>query len=140
MQAGLSRKNLRVLAELRLHDAQALFDAERFSACYYMAGYAVELGLKACIARNILAETIPPKRLVEKTYVHDFATLVGVAGLAGELQTKEKDALFQENWGIVAQWSPDSRYTLTDRSKAHYMLSAISDVEYGIMSWIKQHW
>ncbi len=44
---------LRQLAEDRLRDAAALLAAGQFSGAYYLAGYAVECGLKACILAHI---------------------------------------------------------------------------------------
>ena len=52
MANGYKRVDLQALAQAKLDDAKLLFDNGRFSNAYYLAGYAVELGLKACIARQ----------------------------------------------------------------------------------------
>jgi len=52
----MNRTDLKNLAEERLGDAQVLFDNNRFGAAYYVVGYAVECGLKACIAKLTKAE------------------------------------------------------------------------------------
>ena len=49
--AVTTKKDLEALADTRLGDATHLFKGARYSAAYYLAGYAVELGIKACIAR-----------------------------------------------------------------------------------------
>jgi hypothetical protein len=45
----MNRAELQQLAEDRRLDAEALLAAQRWAGAYYLAGYAVECGLKACI-------------------------------------------------------------------------------------------
>jgi len=47
----VDREQLQQLAELRLEDAEALIASGRWAAAYYLLGYSVECGLKACVAR-----------------------------------------------------------------------------------------
>jgi HEPN domain-containing protein len=47
----MNRNYFRQLAELRLKEAKALLAAELPDGTYYLAGYAVECALKACIAK-----------------------------------------------------------------------------------------
>jgi HEPN domain-containing protein len=49
----MTRWDLQKLAEDRLLDAEALLAAGRWSAAYYLAGYAVECAIKACIAKLV---------------------------------------------------------------------------------------
>ncbi len=49
----VSRADLQALAETRLQDAQTLLAQQRFSVAYYLAGCAVELAMKALIARTL---------------------------------------------------------------------------------------
>lgn len=66
MGFGLKRSDLQSLAESKLRDAKILFEHERYSSAYYLAGYAVEIGIKACFARQITAETIPDKQAINQ--------------------------------------------------------------------------
>ena len=50
--ASMYRSDFQKLAEDRIADAGALFEAHRYDAAYYLAGYAVECALKACIAKR----------------------------------------------------------------------------------------
>jgi HEPN domain-containing protein len=59
----MNRTDLQILAEDRLKDAEVLLASGRFGAAYYLAGYAVECGLKACIAKLTRAEDFPIKTL-----------------------------------------------------------------------------
>jgi len=49
----VNRAELRQLAEDRILDAEHLLAAGRWSGAYYLAGYAVECGLKACIMARV---------------------------------------------------------------------------------------
>lgn len=79
MPYGLKRSDLQLLAQAKLDDAKILLQASSFSNAYYIAGYAVEIGLKACIARQVTPETIPNKNFLQKVLNHEFMTLVSLA-------------------------------------------------------------
>jgi HEPN domain-containing protein len=59
--AEMNRSSFRRVAARRLRDARALLRARCYSGAYYVAGYAVECALKACIARQTRATSYPPK-------------------------------------------------------------------------------
>jgi HEPN domain-containing protein len=141
MAYGITRLDLRALAQAKLDDATVLFQNTRVSNAYYLAGYAVELGLKACIASQVSAETIPDKEFLKKVLNHDFRTLIGLAGLLTALQeAQDKDPAFAANWAIVSEWSPDARYETKDTMLTQVFLTAMSDPKSGVFQWIKQYW
>ncbi len=141
MGSPISRYDLQSLASTKLSDSQLLFENGRNSNAYYLAGYSIELGLKACIARIMLPDVIPDKQLINSIYVHDLNKLLGVAGLRAELENEAKrNPRLQENWDIVAQWTEESRYQQTEKALAHYLLSAVVEENHGIFPWIKKHW
>lgn len=141
MTLTLNRFALQAAAEAKLADATLLHDHRRFSNAYYLAGYAVEIALKACIARQIVAETIPERSFVNEIFRHELKRLVNLAGLAGELRNRElRDAAFAANWATVADWRPDIRYTSVGRSAAEGMLSAVGDAAAGVVPWIRIYW
>jgi hypothetical protein len=113
------RADLRANAQAKLDDATILLQNERFSNAYYLAGYAVEMALKACIAIQFSADTIPDKSFVNDVYSHDLQKLIKLAGLSAELHKQEiKDINFAANWALVAQWSESARYDSTDSMTA----------------------
>lgn len=141
MGPGLKREDLQANAQAKLDDAIILLQHGRFSNAYYLAGYAVEIGLKACIAAQISAETIPDKAFIKRILDHDFMNLVGLAGLAKALKDQEdQDDVFGANWALVCEWLPDSRYESSDPTSAQAIMSAIIDPKSGVFSWIKTHW
>ena len=113
----------------------------RVSSAYYLAGYVVELGLKACIAKRVTRHVLPDKKFIDALYTHDIDKLVGLAGLRTELKEQQaEDGEFAAFWGIVGEWTVDSRYTSTDDYSAQLMVLAVAHPQSGVLQWIKQHW
>lgn len=141
MGLGHKRADLRANAQAKLDDAIILLQAGRFSNAYYLAGYAIEIGLKACIARKIKANTIPDKALMTKFFQHEFTNLIGLAGLGAQLKKqKDRDPDFAANWAIVSEWSPDARYKTNDTKSAETIILAITDPKSGVLQWIRTYW
>lgn len=141
MASEITRADLQKLADEKLSDAQILFNAKSWSNAYYLAGYAVELAIKACIAKSFKADTVPDKDLVIKTYSHEFPKLIGTAGLTAELQKQVQSSQdFGTAWGVVNEWSPDDRYRSSSEQDAKELIEAISDATHGVLVWIKTHW
>lgn len=138
---SMARAALQQLADEKLSDARLLYQNGRFSNAYYLAGYALELGLKACIARQMQSEVIPDKDLVKGIWVHNLQQLVGTAGLAPALRTRQTaDPVFMTNWGVAATWAPDSRYSSSTQQDAADMLDAVDHQQSGVLPWIKLYW
>jgi len=141
MAFGLKRTDLQALAQTKIDDATHLISVGSYSNGYYLAGYSIELALKACIARQISAETIPDKAFINSVYVHNLKSLVGSAGLSAALKDAEdEDAAFAANWAIVSEWSPEVRYENIEALSAQLLSSAILDPKSGVLRWIKAHW
>lgn len=69
---GVNRKDLQSLARTRLAEAKILLDAGRSDGAYYLAGYAVECALKACIARGTQRHEFPDKKTVDASHTHNL--------------------------------------------------------------------
>jgi HEPN domain-containing protein len=137
----MKRTDLQAIAETKINDAIYLFERGRTSNAYYLAGYAIEIGLKAVIARTMIAEAIPPKSLIDGIFNHDLKKLLNMAGLIGE-QKKQADAdvNFSANWAFVAQWTPECRYEITDQYNAQFLIEAITNTPSGVLPWIRKYW
>jgi hypothetical protein len=138
--APLSRHTLQKLAAAKVDDARLLYANKRYSNSYYLYGYGIELALKACIARQILAETIPDRTILTRFMTHKFADLIGLAGLSTELKDRRSNPDFDSRWAVVAEWSEESRYDMIDVVLATAMQDAIENPTYGVMQWLKLHW
>lgn len=133
--------DLRLLAEARLREAELLLAGGEASGAYYIAGYAVECGLKAVIARTFAAYQLPPKQLIVDSYTHDVSVLVRVAGLNDSLvQEMSIDADFASKWNVVKDWSEASRYEEWSATQATAMVHSVGDPTSGVLRWIRPFW
>jgi HEPN domain-containing protein len=123
-------------------DARALLRARRYSAAYYMAGYAVECALKACIAKRTKRHDFPDKKIANDSYTHDLTRLVGIAGLKSELDAVyASDKTFERHWNVVCDWSEEDRYNLSISGEdAVDLYNAITRRRNGVMTWLRNHW
>ncbi len=69
-----TRDQLRELSEVRLREAETLFEAELYDGCVYLCGYVVEAALKARICR-VLGVNEYPEEMRQTFWTHDFDRL-----------------------------------------------------------------
>ena len=137
----MNRSDFQQIAELRLEEANSLLNDGRPHGAYYLAGYAVECALKACIARRTQQHDFP-ERESKSYYSHNLADLINFARLKGELdQAMRLDPALRANWTIVQDWSEESRYEIFRTGPdAAQLLRAISDTNGGLLPWLRQRW
>lgn len=141
MGIPLNRQILQELARIRLKEARALLREGYYDGAYYLCGYIVECGLKACIARHTKRYDFPDKEAVIKSYTHNLERLIEVAELDLALkQEMDRNPDFADNWSIVKDWSETSRYERHTRREAEDMYSAIANREHGVLKWIRMFW
>lgn len=80
----MPRKQLQVLARLRLREAEALYNAGLYDGSVYLAGYAIELALKARICR-LLGLKNYPLELGQAFRIHNLEQLKALAGLTAQI-------------------------------------------------------
>lgn len=138
----MNRKDFQNLARQRIRDARVLLRAGCPAAAYYLAGYAVECALKACIARKTRRHEFPDKDVVNQSWTHKLEQLIKVAGLEQERDRERKvNPAFETNWGIVKDWDEDHRYDLGIENKAaRDLLRAIAAPRMGLLAWLRQYW
>src|SRR5262249_39436190 len=116
-------------------------DARRWSAAYYLAGYAVECALKACIARLMKPEEFPDKAFADKCWTHNLPQLLSLAGLKADFDgAMRADPDLRDNWDIVKEWNESSRYARVRKPSAGELYEAISDKKHGVLAWLKSRW
>lgn len=140
----LPRQLLRTLAESRIREAGVLLDARHPGGAHYLAGYAVELGLKACIAAQFRADEIPDWA-ISRDFLrdgHNLSKLLQVANLTAHHDAEmERSEAFERNWRSVLTWRPDSRYEATaTQALAEQLVRAVDDLDDGVLAWIRTHW
>lgn len=138
----MNRTDLQAISRQRKREAAALLRARLYSGAYYLAGYAVECALKACIAKRTNRHDFPDKRLAADCWTHDLQKLVQLAGLGPELDRDLRSSpAFQLNWTIVKDWSESVRYDLTITSaQASDLYSACTRRRNGVLAWIRSRW
>jgi len=137
----MNRADLQQLSRVRIQEARSLFSVRLYSGAYYLAGYAVECALKACIAKETQRYDFPDKARVINSYVHRPTELMNVANLAGPFQlARQANANLQASWIIVNNWSEQSRYTIWSRADADAMIKAVGKPQDGVLPWIRRHW
>ena len=137
----MNRADLQRLSTTRLREAKILFKAGEFSGAYYLAGYAVECALKACIAKETQRFEFPDKARVNKSHVHVPIELMDIANLKEPFRIALRaNPRLQAHWDHVKNWSEQSRYRTWARSDARAMIDAVGKRSDGVLSWLKLHW
>jgi HEPN domain-containing protein len=140
LMARMNRLEFQALAVERLSDAEALLKAGRFACAYYIAGYAVECALKACIARKTNQHDFPPRE-APRFYIHDIQKLLESADLGPVLkQEVRRDAVFESNWTVVVDWTEETRYDSRGQGQAERIVTAINDPQHGVLQWLRRNW
>lgn len=127
------------MAEERLEDALSLLAVNRYGGAYYLVGYAVECGLKACIAKLTRAEDFYDKKLAANIFKHDLEELANYARLDMR-QLGHADQALAANWAQVKDWSEESRYETHTQREAQQMMQAVRDPDHGVMQCIRRYW
>ncbi len=134
------RRDFKILAELRSEEARILLGKGKLQGAYYLAGYAVECALKACIAKKTKRSEFPAKaEYIRKLYTHELDKLLSLAGLDAQLN-KDMGAnkVFEANWSTVKDWTEESRYR-TSGLNGKDMYNAVAGPD-GVLPWIRLRW
>ncbi|HEX4592245.1 MAG TPA: hypothetical protein VH120_20085 [Gemmataceae bacterium] len=139
----MNRGELQQLAEDRAEDAQILLAAGRWSGAYYLAGYAVECGLKACVLVHIERTGVifEDKKYAERCWTHDLEDLVTLAGLQQSMAVDgTTNANLADNWQVAKDWNELSRYQQVPEVRGRALVAAVTDPVNGVLPWIRLHW
>ena len=130
------------MSSLRLREARTLFKLHEYSGAYYLAGYAIECALKACIAKKVQRHDFPDRQQKgNDPYIHDLVQLTSLAGLKESTrQLSDSDSEFQKNWAVTILWSEQSRYRVFEKKESERLIDAIIERRHGVMPWVKKHW
>lgn len=138
----LTRNKLQELADLRVREAQVLFDAGLYDGSVYLCGYIIELALKACICKALNITEYPEAEIKGFFKTHIIKDLLLLAGLRDQLQQQEKlSPDFASNWQIVTKIGPEQRYQSgKSQSDAQDILTAVTSKPDGVLEWLSQQW
>lgn len=136
------QSDIEKLAENKFKEAECLFNNKFPDGAYYLAGYAVELLLKAKVCKTLgidnFFEESSLKRLKHpQTFKnHDLGQLLVLSGLYPDFEKKIKEPTFKAFWSDVIEWSEETRY-LTGKSlkEGQDFLTSVKE----ITTWIKSY-
>ena len=138
----MNRSDLQNLANLRTKEAEILLKAGSYPGAYYLAGYAVECALKACIAKQTKEYDFPDKDVVNSSYTHDLDRLLDLAKLRQNLESEMKsNKQLEAYWACVVNWEEGKRYDLgVSEKEARDLHKAIADPVNGVLQWLNKCW
>jgi hypothetical protein len=140
----VDRAHWRKLAEERVVDAKLLLDGGQWAAAYYLAGYAIECGLKSCVLAYVEKNpdiVFRERKYIEKCWTHDIGILVDAGDLgAVRLADANANPAFGVNWGLVQRWSETARYQFASEAEARRLYEAVTHNVNGVLPWIRTHW
>ncbi len=139
----MNRTDLQQLADLRIKEARILLDGDSYSGAYYLAGYAIECALKACIAKQTKEHDFPDKpEEVRKIYTHNLEQLLNLAKLKDKLEDDMKlNKALGAYWAYIVDWGEEKQYELgVTEKEARDLYEAIADPTNGVLQWLKKWW
>ena len=144
----MTRQEFKKIATLRLIEAESLLLQNHYDGSCYLAGYCLEMALKAVICRRMEKDDffeILKSESVRSFKIHNLTELVILAGLQKRYEDlKAINPDFEYNWVVIRdkiRWSEQLRYqTGFTKSDAESMLNAINDPQNGILKWLKKYW
>lgn len=139
----MNRTDLQTLADIRIEEARALLFSNPPcpDGAYYLAGYAVECALKACIAKQFVQHDWPEKQFVLDCHTHNLEKLFRLANLFSDRQASgAANPIMGSNFSLVERWNEQSRYERHSLVKAQELYDAITDQTNKVLPWIKARW
>jgi len=153
-----SAQEIKELAYLRLSEAEILCEAGKFDGAFYLAGYSVELMLKAKICEHFRIDNLFNKQactiqgisdLRKVVETHDINLLLIFSGLEEKFRIAKKHnkklldsyRFFTASTGDKTDWNEQVRY-LPINSKTEEdvkeFIHLLHDKE-GVLKWIEQN-
>lgn len=140
----MTREHWQRMAGTRIDDAKALLRASQWSGAYYLAGYAVECGLKACIVKRVGAKPeliFRDREFARRCWTHAAEELVALADLkAARDADVEGNPIRDQSWQFVRTWTEADRYEVNSSAAAKQLFNAVANVKHGVLPWIKSYW
>lgn len=147
--ASPTGSELQALSNSRLAEAKVLFANGLFDGAVYLAGYALELALKARICKLLDADYPQGRSNFQSFLTHDYGTLIQLAGLSSKLKQRNLQADFATNWSLLVGgnagegWSETWRYRRigsVTSATAEELINALEEPINGVLPWIHSLW
>ena len=141
----LTRNELKQLARMRLREAKVLFNEGFHDGACYLAGYVIELALKARICKILDLTEYPQSGEISRAFkTHRYDDLFKLSGL----ERKFNDAIGTNppllmNWSLLTKWTEEFRYRpigSSSKKDAEKVINALDNPKDGVFTWIKKRW
>jgi hypothetical protein len=149
-----SIEEIKQLAQERLEDAKILLVNGRYDSAFYLAGYCVELMLKAKICEHLDLDELflEPNseqglgeiRKIAKT--HDFMVLLNLCGLGKKFNLEKSiNSQFDQQCSLLFNptngWNERVRYknNFKDPKDVLRTISFLKDTKNGLLQWIENN-
>lgn len=141
----ISHEELRTIAKTRLKDARILHKNKSHDGALYLCGYAIELGLKAVIAKNLnhsglvstshIPSTKEEFKIVQNITNHDLDALLTLvpSNIIQKIKTK-----YLAEWSLVQKWNPEMRYAPIRGASARKEAGNVLDAVQRILDYLKR--
>ena len=139
---------IKMLAEQGLEEAKVLLENKLNEGALYLAGYCIELLMKARITiileiPNLFNEDFSPREFRKPFYIHDLKYLLIFAGLKTRLDdVKASSGHVYKNWCLIEEtWNEHCRYKNCGDCKTEDVknfIFAIEDQTNGLKQWIEK--
>ena len=145
-----SQAEFQTLADKRLAEAKTLHSAGHYEAAFYLAGYAVECGLKAAICKTLRIDIFNQSSELHKPFkTHRLDNLIVLAGLSKQLAedvATDTDLSFAANSFVNApsgvdrwqSWSEEVRYNVAacPSVRCNDFVNSVDR----FLIWLRIHW
>lgn len=140
-----TRMELKELAKTRLQEAKLLYNRGLYDGSCYLAGYVLEMALKARICKVLDVADYPDTGEISRSFkTHNLIALLRLAGLQRRLDTAiATNPNLLQSGSLIVEWTEEFRYSPIGSSsqvRARAILSAVDDKKDGIFTWLKKHW
>ena len=141
----VTRQELKKLAKTRLLEAKTLCNEGLYDGSCYLAGYTIELALKARICKILDLTHYPESGEISKSFkIHKLDILIKLSGLERKFdEAKKSNPSLFTNWSLISNWSEEFRYRpigTNPKIKAEQIINALEDPNDGVFTWIKKRW
>ena len=151
---------IRRIADQRLLEAKILVDSPlstSYEGAYYLAGYCVELHLKARICElldlpdlfldaeaSATNQASSSHAQVGKLFkLHELTKLVSLAGLSRKLEHEVVgNPSLIANWSVIKKWKETKRYSppgSIDKIAVERLIDSIENPQTGFLQWMLKH-
>ena len=139
-----SRIELKKLSLIRLKEVKTLYENNLYDGASYLAGYVIELALKARICKVLGTDYLERGNVSRSYLTHNLIDLITLSGLSKKFTDEISDNRdFKINWALIQSWNEAFRYLpvgTRNKNEIEDLINAIEDPENGIFTWIKKRW